>query len=53
LRRERWGRLVEEQLAKKNPEESLPAMTKKMVRGIVYREDDVFIERPTNLNFSS
>lgn len=48
---ERWGRPVEEQLAIKIPEESLPAMTKKLVRGIVYREDHAFIEPPYEIEF--
>jgi hypothetical protein len=43
---ERWGRPVEQQLAIKIPEESFPAMTEKIVRGLVYREDDTFIEPP-------
>jgi hypothetical protein len=48
---ERWGRPVEEQLAIKIPEESLPAMTEKMVRGIVYREDDASMEPPPDSGF--
>ena len=48
---ERWGRPVEKQLAIKIPEESLPAMTEKIVRGIVYREDDAFIEPPDKFEF--
>jgi hypothetical protein len=43
---ERWGRPLEQQLAIKIPEESFPAMTEKIVRGLVYREDDAFIEPP-------
>jgi hypothetical protein len=46
-----WGRPVEKQLAIKIPEESLPAMTEKMVRGIVYREDGTFIEPPQKIDF--
>jgi hypothetical protein len=48
---ERWGRPVEEQLAIKIPENSLPAMTEKLVRGIVYREDNGFIEPPYEIKF--
>jgi hypothetical protein len=48
---ERWGRPVEEQLAIKISEKSLPAITEKMVRGIVYREDDAFIEPPDKIDF--
>jgi hypothetical protein len=43
---ERWARPVEQQLAIKIPEESFPAMTEKIVRGLVYREDAAFIEPP-------
>jgi len=41
---ERWGRPVEEQLAIKIPDGSFEAMTEKLVRGLVYREDHAFIE---------
>jgi gamma-glutamylcyclotransferase (GGCT)/AIG2-like uncharacterized protein YtfP len=37
---------VEQQLAVKIPDESFPAMTEKIVRGIVYREDGAVIEAP-------
>jgi hypothetical protein len=46
---ERWARPVEQQLAIKIPEESFPAMTEKIVRGLVYREDDAFIEPPLKI----
>jgi hypothetical protein len=48
---ERWGRPVEQQLAIKIPDESLPAMTRKMVRGIAYREDHAFIAPPRKIDF--
>ena len=41
---ERWDRPLEEQLGISIPEGSLPAMTEKIVRGITFREDDVFID---------
>lgn len=41
---ERWDRPLEKQLGISIPEESLPAMTEKIVRGITFREDGVFIE---------
>ncbi len=41
---ERWDRPLEEQLGISIPEESLPAMTEKIVRGITFREDGAFIE---------
>ena len=40
---ERWGRPVEQQLAIKIPEESFPAITEKIVRGLAFREDGTFI----------
>jgi hypothetical protein len=46
---ERWGRPVEQQVAIKIPEESFPAITEKIVRGLVYREDDAFIEPPQEI----
>jgi hypothetical protein len=46
---ERWARPVEQQLAVKIPEESFPAMTEKIVRGLVYREDGAFIEPPRKI----
>ena len=46
---ERWGRPVEQQLAIKIPEESFPAITEKIVRGLAYREDDAFIEPPQEI----
>ncbi len=47
---ERFGRPVEQQLAIKIPEDSLPAITEKMVRGLAYREDNTFIEPPYKIN---
>lgn len=41
---ERWDRPLEEQLGISIPEDSLPAMTEKIVRGITFREDGTFIE---------
>lgn len=41
---ERWDRPLEEQLGISIPEQSLPAMTEKIVRGITFREDHAFIE---------
>ncbi|MCK1636831.1 hypothetical protein IVA95_04325 [Bradyrhizobium sp. 157] len=41
---EGWDRPLEEQLGISIPEESLPAMTEKIVRGITLREDGAFIE---------
>jgi hypothetical protein len=46
---ERWNRPIEQQLAIKIPEESFPAITEKIVRGLVYREDDAFIEPPQEI----
>ena len=46
---ERWERPLEEQLAIKIPEESFPAMTEKIVRGLAHREDKTFIEPPQKL----
>jgi hypothetical protein len=41
---ERWDRPLEEQLGISIPEQSLPAMTEKIVRGIAFREHQAFIE---------
>lgn len=41
---ERWDRPLEEQLGIRVPEESLPAITEKIIRGITFREDNAFIE---------
>lgn len=46
---ERWGRDKAEQLAIQIPRASLDAMTAKIVRGLVYREDGRFIEPPYKL----
>lgn len=43
---ERWGRMTEQQQAIKIPDGSLNAIAEKVVRGLVYREDDAFIEPP-------
>jgi hypothetical protein len=43
---ERWGRPIEEQTAIVIPTNSLPRITEKIVRGIFYIEDGVFIEPP-------
>jgi hypothetical protein len=47
---ERWGRPVEQQLAIKIPNESFPAITEKIVRGLAYREDNAFIESPQQIS---
>ena len=46
---ERWGRSNEQQIAIKIPDESLPAITEKIVRGLAYREDGNFIEPPQEI----
>jgi hypothetical protein len=46
---ERWGRSVEEQVAIKIPDESFPAITEKIVRGLAFREEGVFIEPPQEI----
>lgn len=46
---ERWGRPVEEQIAIKIPAESFPAITEKIVRGLAFREEGVFIEPPLEI----
>jgi len=43
---ERWGRPKEEQIAIQIPRASMDEITKKIVRGLAYREDGQFIERP-------
>jgi hypothetical protein len=43
---ERWGRQKGEQIAVQIPRASFTDMTEKIVRGLVYREDDTFIEEP-------
>lgn len=48
---ERWGRPVEEQIAVLLPADSLELMTKKIVRGIFYVEDEMFIEPPFTIDF--
>jgi hypothetical protein len=46
---ERWGRPIEQQLAIAIPDDSFPAITEKIVRGLAYREDDEFIEPPQKI----
>ena len=48
---ERWGRPVEEQIAILVPAESLQLMTEKIVRGIFYVVDRVFIEPSFKVDF--
>jgi hypothetical protein len=48
---ERWDRPLEEQLGISIPEDSLPAMTEKIIRGIAFREDDSFIEPDQKIRF--
>lgn len=48
---ERWGRPIEKQLAIQIPNGSFEAMTEKLVRGLVYREDKAFIEPTHQIDF--
>jgi hypothetical protein len=48
---ERWGRPIEEQAAVLLPARSLRLMTEKIVRGIFYVEDGIFIEPPFTIDF--
>ena len=48
---ERWDRPLEKQLGISIPEESLPAMNEKIVRGITFREDGAFIEPDQKIDF--
>jgi hypothetical protein len=48
---ERWGRPIEEQIVVLLPADSLELMTKKVVRGIFYVEDGLFIEPPFTIDF--
>jgi hypothetical protein len=48
---ERWDRSLEEQLGIRIPEESLPAITEKIIRGITFRKDDAFIEPDQKIEF--
>jgi hypothetical protein len=48
---ERWGRPVEDQIAVLLPAPSLRLMTEKVVRGIFYVQDGVFIEPPYKIDF--
>jgi len=43
---ERWGRPKAEQMAVQIPKTRFTDMTEKIVRGLVYREDGIFIEAP-------
>lgn len=47
---ERWGRAKAERLAIQIPRAGVDAMTEKIVRGLVYREDCRFIEPPYEIN---
>ncbi|OJU19066.1 MAG: hypothetical protein BGN84_00845 [Afipia sp. 62-7] len=47
---ERWGRTKDEQLGVQIPRASVDAMTEKIVRGLVYREDGLFIEEPYKID---
>jgi hypothetical protein len=47
---ERWNRPVAEQMAVNVPADSLRAMTEKIVRGLVYKEDNAFIEPPYKID---
>jgi hypothetical protein len=46
---ERWGRAVEEQVAVRIPDESFPVITEKIVRGLAFREEGVFIDSPQKI----
>lgn len=48
---ERWGRPLEEAIGIRVPAESLRRLTAKIVRGIYYLEDQVFIEPPLRVEF--
>jgi hypothetical protein len=48
---ERWGRPTEEQIAVLVPAESFEMITKKIVRGIFYIEDGIFLEPPFTIDF--
>jgi len=48
---ERWGRALDEQVAVLVPAQSLELITKKIVRGIFYIEDGIFIEPPFVIDF--
>ncbi len=47
---ERWNRELAEQMFVNVPAKSLKAMTEKFVRGLVYREDNAFIEPPYKID---
>jgi hypothetical protein len=46
---ERWGRPIERQLAIAIPDDSFPAITEKIVRGLAYRVDNEFIAPPQEI----
>jgi hypothetical protein len=48
---ERWGSPVEEQVALLFPAQNLRLMTEKIVRGIFYVQEGVFIEPPYKIDF--
>jgi hypothetical protein len=48
---ERWGRPVEQQVAVLLPAQSLRLVIEKIVRGIFYVQDGVFIERPYKIDY--
>jgi hypothetical protein len=48
---ERWSRPVEEQMAVLVPKDGLEAISEKIVRGLVYREDNAYIEPPYEIDF--
>jgi hypothetical protein len=47
---ERWGRPKREQIGIQIPRAGMDEMTKKIVRGLVYREDGHFIEAPYEID---
>ena len=47
---ERWGRPKAEQIGIQIPRASMDEMTKKIVRGLAYREDGQFIEPPYEID---
>jgi hypothetical protein len=46
---ERWERPVEQRVAVRIPDESFPAIIEKIVRGLAFREEGVFIEPPQEI----
>lgn len=47
---ERWGRPKAEQIGIQIPRASMDAVTEKIVRGLAYREDGHFVERPYKID---